>query len=50
MYAIVDDMADNQKSFMKSYLQAYDKMTENGYTDTDLTKAPTNWFSHEVLP
>ena len=46
LYAIVDDMADHQSSFMSSFVPAFQKMSENGYADLDLTIAPNNWFDY----
>ena len=43
---IVDHMADDQQLFMEVYLDAHEKMINNGYSDDELDLAPRNDLIH----
>ena len=59
LYQIVDEFADDQAAWFRvnqllfdqqlqlsvqNFLTAFDKMSNNGYNDGDLTEGPTNWI------
>ena len=43
---MVEEMADDQHEFIKAYIDAHEKMIENGYADEDLDDTPSDlWFT-----
>ena len=40
---IVQDYADNQDQWVSEFMAAFEKMTRNGYTEGELTDAPSSW-------
>ena len=40
LYQLVDQQADDQNEFMKAYIDAHEKMINNGYNANDLMDAP----------
>ena len=40
---IVQDYADDQVLWVSEFTAAFEKMTRNGYTDGELTDAPSSW-------
>ena len=43
---LVEHMADDQQLFMEIYLDAHEKMINNGYSDDELDLAPRNDLIH----
>ena len=45
LYQLVEEQADDQAVFFEAYIDAHEKMIENGYKDADLVDAPSDeWF------
>jgi len=44
LHEIVEEFADDQGAWFKDFLTAFDKMSNNGYEDGDLTEGPSNWI------
>ena len=42
LYQLVDQQADDQNEFMKAYIDAHEKMINNGYNEADLIDAPSD--------
>ena len=42
LYKIVEDFADHQDNWIRDFMVAFDKMSQNG--NTDLMNGPTSWF------
>ena len=41
---IVEDFADNQDHWIRDFLTAFEKMSNNGYDASELTEGPTGWY------
>ena len=50
MFDIINDLADDNEHFAEKFLEAWQQMTNNGYSDSDLVDGPQNgWLGHYSL-
>ena len=50
MYQIVDELASDNEVFAEKFLEGWQQMTSNGYSDRDLVDGPDNgWIGYYSL-
>ena len=50
MHAIVDELASDNEIFAEKFLEGWQQMTSNGYSEGDLVDGPDNgWIGHYSL-